>query len=279
MIHPDRFREERPSRRDFLIGLGVLGTGAMTCACGGAFGLWAWQNRQRTGRIIEVTTTPIANAAIPRYPDMTPRQVWGALAPNLAARNETGLYSDINRNGWREYPAEQIREIYKTVVVHHSVIDEGDDNLTMLEVQNAHREDRGWADVGYHYLVGKSGRVFEGRDVQVRGTHVGGFNTGSVGVCLLGNFVTAFPTEAQINAARELIRWLREALALTHLAGHQDFNTGTQCPGTNLMDYLGNFADYAGLTIGTEGYVPPGEDGTEGAFFPSCDCCDCAVYS
>ena len=46
----------------------------------------------------------------------------------------------------------------------------------------------GWADVGYHYLVDKDGTIYEGRNIAIRGAHTQGHNTGSAGVCLLGDF-------------------------------------------------------------------------------------------
>lgn len=286
MIHPDRFREKNPSRRNFLLAVGALGAGAAVCTCGGAagLGLARWlSDRERPPRTVMITATPQAAPqtapVLMTYPGMVRRAAWGALPLDHNARNERGFYSENTPDGWRTYPGDGLRDLYRTVVVHHSVIYETDDNITMLEVQNAHREDRGWADIGYHFLVGKNGQVFEGRDIHARGTHVAGYNTGSVGVCLLGNFMVEYPTRAQLDSARDFIRWLAEQLALTHIAGHQAFNDWTECPGVNLAGYIGSFADAAGLTIGTEGYVAPGEADTQNAFAPSCGCCACGAVS
>ena len=155
MIHPDR--HEKPSRRRFLLALGVFGTGAAVCTCSGAVGLGAawWLNRSSddSAKTVIITATPQVGADSAQslvYPDMVSRAEWGALAPNYTARNENGLYSETNPEGWQNYTTEELREIYRTVVVHHSVIYGNDDLSTVLEVQNTHREDRGWADVGYH---------------------------------------------------------------------------------------------------------------------------------
>jgi len=251
--------------------LGLGGAGVVGCTLAGIGGLLITANRktQDTSRVVLVTATPGAEDY--RYPAMQPRSVWGALPPDLEARNETGLYdADDNPEGWFTY-TDPLPDAYQTVVVHHSVIDAGEDIATLQDIQDTHRTDRGWADVAYHYFVGQSGIVYEGRDVTVRGAHVGGFNTGSVGVCLLGDFTQITPPPAQIVAARDLIRWLTDKLALTHLAGHNDFNAETQCPGTNLIPLLATLA--GDLTMGTDGYIPPDERAHASERAHMCPCC------
>ena len=113
--------------------------------------------------------------------------------------------------------------------------------------------------MGYHFGVGKSGAIFEGRDLRVRGTHVAGYNTGSVGVVFFGNFQEESPTPEQLAAGSRLIDWLALRLELTHLAGHGEFNDFSECPGANLIYYLDALAESAGLARGTEGYQDPDE--------------------
>jgi len=199
---------------------------------------------------------------------MVARSDWGALPPDHAAFNEFGFYSLENPEGWRVYDV-PLDQAYQTVIIHHSVVYEADDLSTLLEIQRSHREQRGWADVAYHYFVGQNGVLYEGRDIHARGTHVAGYNTGSVGVCLLGNFVEISPTEAQIITTRSLVSWLTANLKATYLAGHGDFNPQTMCPGINLAAYLDDFAFNAGLVRGVEGYIAPPEQ-SAGAFCSIC---------
>ena len=98
-------------------------------------------------------------------------------------------------------------------------------------------EGRGWAEIGYHFLIGETGAIYEGRALQVRGTHVEEHNTGTVGVCLIGDFNFEPPAERQVTAALRLIRWLAAELGLTHLAGHSEFNPATDCPGAHTLPY------------------------------------------
>jgi hypothetical protein len=185
-----------------------------------------------------------------------PREAWGARPPNHSAPNELGFYAPHNPFGWRDY-GDAYPDIYRTLVVHHSVIYRLDDRTTLHDVQNLHMDDREWADVGYHFLVGQDGQIYEGRSLRVRGVHVGGFNTGSVGVCLLGDFTSSEPPAAQLDGLLRLGRWLMAQLPLTHLAGHREFNSDTQCPGARLYALLDALAQELGLYRGTGGYQAP----------------------
>lgn len=270
------------SRRDFLL-LSGLGCASMTVSfvCGGLAAALVLLGKDDavtptaagTGATepapSQATPEPTANAY---YPAMITRAEWGAEAPNHAAVNETGFYSLRNPEGWRWYQ-EDLAEIYRTVVIHHSGMYESGDLSTLLGIQETHRDGRGWADIGYHYVIGKTGTVYEGRDIHVRGSHVEGYNTGSVGVCLMGNFMISTPADAQIGATIGLVRWLTRAFALTHLAGHSDF-TFTECPGDNLFVYLDGMAVNAGLERGVGGYVMPPEQirATETAQASACLC-------
>lgn len=262
--------KQTPSRRDFLIGMGVLGSGIGACACGGltSAGLLWFSSQTRADLPTLIPAIPISTRS-PRFeqPPVISRTSWGALAPNHNAENEHGFYSEDNIDGWRIYEGE-IETAYQTVVIHHSAFYEDNDINTLLEVQTAHRNQRDWADIGYHFLVGQNGLIYEGRDWHVRGTHVEIFNTGSLGICLLGNFMQEAPNLNQLNSTLALINWTSERLQLTHIASHRDFNPRTQCPGDNLFPYIEQFASASGLTIGTDGYIAP-QDAS------SCYCCAC----
>lgn len=236
-----------------MAGLTSLAAG-LTCATGAA-GYLLLSVARRSHGAAAPTPRPLALKQIDR-PTIIPRAEWSAREPDHEAQNESGFYSLLNEDGWREYEGD-LRATYTTVVVHHSVVLEADDPATMREIQTLHMDDRGWADIAYHFGVGTTGAVFEGRALDVRGTHVEGANTGSVGVVFFGNFEETVPPAEQLAAGERLIDWLALRLELTHLAGHKDFNTFTECPGRNLSYYLDALAQSAGLELGTEGYGQP----------------------
>ena len=73
-----------------------------------------------------------------------------------------------------------------------------------------HVRSNGWNDIGYNFLVDAYGRVFEGRaggiDQPVIGAHTLGFNTGSVGIAVIGNGAAAPLTAAARDALDEADR-------------------------------------------------------------------------
>ena len=80
----------------------------------------------------------------------------------------------------------------------------------MRAIYRYHAVERGFGDIGYQYLIDESGRVYEGRysgpdsspghdadgDKIVTAAHVGGFNSGNMGVALLGTLTSLEPTPA-----------------------------------------------------------------------------------
>jgi hypothetical protein len=89
------------------------------------------------------------------------------------------------------------------------------------------------AGISYTFVIPPSGRIFEGHGIGRRGTHTGGRNSTSRGICLLGNYEHVEPTRAQLDAVAQLLAhgagagwWARAALA----GGHRDVKA-TACPG------------------------------------------------
>ena len=116
----------------------------------------------------------------------------------------------------------------------------------------------GLADIGYHYGITENGDVYQLRPINVRGAHVGGANTGTVGVVLAGNFREETVSSVQLNALRNVVGFLKTSYpSITHLAGHRDFDTSNTCPGDHLLELLPSIAVEYNLTYGTGGYKLP----------------------
>ena len=68
----------------------------------------------------------------------------------------------------------------------------------------------GWCDLGYNFVVDKWGNIYEGRagslTQAVIGAHAGGFNTGTVGVAMLGTY-DAVPSAATQRSVAQIIGW------------------------------------------------------------------------
>lgn len=262
---PRRSAGLRLTRRQLLFGLGGMAAAGAACTVTGVGGALVLAILTRDAPQIAVLPTtaslpspaPTAEVPTPVPPPIVSREEWGGLPPDHAAENEPGLYSPDNIEGWYTYSG-PLADAYQTLVIHHSVIYHGNDLATMRAIQTLHRNDRGWADIGYHYLVGRNGTIYAARPLNVRGIHVARYNTGSVGVCLLGNFVNESLTEEQRVSTLLICQWLTLVLPnMTHLAGHREFNPETQCPGENLTQFLDDAATWLNLQRGVGGYKPP----------------------
>lgn len=129
----------------------------------------------------------------------------------------------------------------RSITIHHT---EGSSSSyagarTLQEVQRFHQNSRGWKDIGYHFLIGPDGTVFEGRPLGMVGSHSPP-NSGRVGVCFIGNFKQERPSQAALGASQQLIRALVERGGVQRgaLEGHKD-QRSTDCPGTHLYPYVG----------------------------------------
>ena len=124
--------------------------------------------------------------------------------------------------------------------IHHSVTPNNDSlsfQARLRQIQNFHQSVRGWCDIGYHYLISKDGSVWQGRNADLQGAHVGGNNHGNLGISFLGTFSNVKPSGAQLNSAAKLLRNIKSAYAIkinsSTIKGHRDYG-GTACPGSSL---------------------------------------------
>ena len=107
----------------------------------------------------------------------------------------------------------------------------------VAEITRWHKA-RGWSDIGYHFIIDRSGAVAKGRAVSRTGAHVSGRNSQTIGICLLGGHGStqndAFRdnyTQAQDTALRELIAQLKsEHPNIKTVSGHNQFSAKA-CPG------------------------------------------------
>ena len=120
------------------------------------------------------------------------------------------------------------------IAVHCTATPEGRD-LTVEQIRKQHKS-QGWADVGYHYIIYRDGTVNIGRDVDVSGAHVSGYNANSIGVSYVGGLENrpgvAYSqlkakdtrTEAQKASLMALLMDLRKLYPKAKIQGHRDFS-------------------------------------------------------
>lgn len=136
------------------------------------------------------------------------------------------------------------------LVVHHTAVKVAGDKRSGIErvraIYQYHSLNRGWGDVGYHYLIDEDGQIYEGKSggKYVVGGHAYCHNVNTLGIALLGNFEDERPSQNQMKA----LQWLLSDLAddydvnlddtvtyhgqtyASPIVGHGDL-LDTSCPG------------------------------------------------
>nr|AXI69829.1 PGRP-SC2 [Andrias davidianus] len=130
-----------------------------------------------------------------------------------------------------------------SVVIHHT---EGAACTTksacitrVKGIQTYHMNSRAWCDIGYSFLVGEDGLVYEGRGWYKVGAHaLPGMSPRSIGISVIGSFNSRKPNNAAQNAVKNLIKCgvSRGYVRSTYiLKGHRNV-TPTDCPGSTFYN-------------------------------------------
>lgn len=114
----------------------------------------------------------------------------------------------------------------------------------VAEVRRWHM-DRGWKDIGYHFLIDRNGTLALGRPIDQVGAHTQGHNTGTIGVSLFGGFDSAATdkfsanfTPEQDKGLRQLIKELTARYKIRTVSGHNQY-AAKACPGFNVSTWFG----------------------------------------
>lgn len=143
---------------------------------------------------------------------------------------------------------------WRRIVIHHSSAEDGP-KLDFPSIRRYHMEQRGYADIGYHFLVekynddlgSKSFVATCGRPLNMAGAHAKGANADSIGVCFIGNYMEAAPPMPMLVAGARLIAGLIEACGLLDyyqspgvdgvIVPHRGTGTtATDCPGIAFIE-------------------------------------------
>lgn len=122
------------------------------------------------------------------------------------------------------------------IFVHCSATKPSQD-VGVREIRQWHKE-KGWLDIGYHFVIRRDGTVEEGRTQDVVGSHVANYNATSIGVCLVGGIdergkYSANFTSIQMTALRSLLVSLQNLYPEAVLRAHHDV-APKACPSFDL---------------------------------------------
>jgi N-acetyl-anhydromuramyl-L-alanine amidase AmpD len=133
----------------------------------------------------------------------------------------------------------QARKTTNFIAVHCAATDSQEVDIKEIDVW--HRQ-RGFLCVGYHFVIKRSGEVQTGRHVNAVGAHVAGYNSQSIGICMVGggskkennNF-----TPEQWASLDMLLRSLKHEYPSVVIQGHRDFpNVAKWCPSFDVKAWV-----------------------------------------
>lgn len=127
---------------------------------------------------------------------------------------------------YKEMTPRNLNKIDRILLHHAAAI-----SCSAEDIHNWHLN-RGWAGIGYNFLVRKDGSMYECRPIEYVPAHATGYNTCSIGVCFEGNFEEEEMPEAQKQAGKELVAYLKQEYNISLVQKHKDVQA-TSCPGAN----------------------------------------------
>lgn len=213
--------------------LGVATAALAGCATGGrsdqavghSLPSGEWAGNTTLPPTTTVVTRPPATPAKPSvFPGVLPRSAWARGNPEQALMN----------------PMLPVRY----VTVHHDGLDRletGTARQAMadrIELYRVGHRAKGWGDIGYHFVIDRSGVVWEGRELKWQGAHVKDRNEGNVGILVMGNFEIQQPTSAQLVSLRSHLHAVCAYFSVpwTRVFSHREWpGAQTLCPGQNLQ--------------------------------------------
>nr|WP_246292528.1 N-acetylmuramoyl-L-alanine amidase [Naumannella cuiyingiana] len=186
-----------------------------------------------------------SGAPVPTRPAIVSRAGWGA---DESLRTDCGKRYGTTVRG---------------AVVHHT---EGSNSYSSAEAPGVirgiyayHVQSRGYCDIAYNFLTDRYGKIYEGRaggvELPVHGGHAREWNTDTVGVAMMGSYVSTNPPTAALDATARIIAWklagnYRNPKGTVTLAGKQVnviFTHGdvvaTDCPGAKMQAQMPAFRD------------------------------------
>ncbi|KAK2579295.1 hypothetical protein KPH14_008253 [Odynerus spinipes] len=136
------------------------------------------------------------------------------------------------------------------VIIHHTVTPECTTRRAcsnrVINMQSHHMDTLGWHDIGFSFLIGGDGNIYEGTGWTKEGAHTYGYNKKSLGIAFIGNFEEKDASQKMLDAAHKLIRCgisegiLRENVRVVAARQIQ----ATASPGFNLFTQIQSWPEW-----------------------------------
>ncbi|KAL4232098.1 N-acetylmuramoyl-L-alanine amidase [Mactra antiquata] len=174
----------------------------------------------------------------------------------------------VTRAEWEAKPSKEINYMgtpVSRVFIHHTAMEQcfnqDDCSTEMRTIQDFHQITRGWDDIGYNFLIGEDGRVYEGRGWDRIGAHTYGWNDVAIAFSIMGDFSSKLPDAVALQAVQNMISYgitLGKITPDYKLYGHRDVRA-TTCPGDTLYNHIqtwDHFGDLPPVKPSPIPYVP-----------------------
>ncbi|KAI7807281.1 peptidoglycan recognition protein 2 [Triplophysa rosa] len=160
-------------------------------------------------------------------PTIIPRCVWGAAPPRVPLHSLS--------------PPLQFLYIHHTSTPSKPCLNHQMCSQNMREMQQFHQKDRGWHDIGYSFVIGSDGYVYEGRGWMSQGAHTRGRNLVGYGIAFIGDYTSQLPSRYTMELVRHhLVKcgvskgFLQKNFTML---GHRQV-VNTSCPGDSLYSEI-----------------------------------------
>ena len=152
------------------------------------------------------------------------------------------IVDDLPKHATKKYALRLPTDI-TTLTIHHTV---SPPDRSIESIAAYHVDSNDWPGIGYHFVLKDDGRIYQTNYLTTKSYHAGSLaapgdeNAISVGIALQGDFTNAPPPQAQLDAARQLVAYLRGELAnVTAILGHRQMpGASTACPGATWEQWL-----------------------------------------
>jgi hypothetical protein len=141
------------------------------------------------------------------------------------------IVAQLAKHPVKKYGKRNLSQITQ-VVIHHSATKSSAIGSRPEVYARYHVDTRGWAGIGYHFVIQPDGTIYQTNELGTVSNHVQNANTKSIGICFSGNFDEEQPTEAAYNGAIWLVRALSSQFGQQFpIKAHNQYATHKSCPG------------------------------------------------
>ena len=145
------------------------------------------------------------------------------------------------------------RKATTMIILHCSATREGQD-IKAKTIKQWHK-DRGFDDIGYHYVIDLDGTIEKGRDEELVGAHCKGHNATSIGICYVGgcdknmkpkDTRTPEQKRSMLSLVRKLVN--KYKIPVTQIWAHHDFDKHKACPSFDISEFRKDYIKYVFFT-------------------------------